>query len=53
MSWLLAFMFFWIGSSVGFILGAWWALAHTRAREMGQPEGETEEDDGECAKPAD
>lgn len=49
MSWLLAFMFFWIGSSAGFLFGAWWALAHMRAREMRQPDTAADEDE-ESAK---
>jgi len=47
MMWIVSLVMFWVGGSIGFILGAWWAAAHARERQMDAccdcgPEAETE-----------
>lgn len=34
MTWFVSLVMFWVGSSFGFILGAWWVAAHARERDM-------------------
>ncbi|WP_291050274.1 hypothetical protein [Hyphomonas sp.] len=34
MTWFISLVMFWVGTSFGFVLGAWWVAAHAREREM-------------------
>nr|WP_290915681.1 hypothetical protein [Hyphomonas sp. 34-62-18] len=34
MTWFISLVMFWVGTSFGFVLGAWWVAAHARKREM-------------------
>lgn len=34
MTWFISLVMFWVGTSFGFVLGAWWVAAHARERDM-------------------
>lgn len=36
MMWIVSLAMFWVGGSIGFILGAWWVAAHAHQRKMDQ-----------------